>query len=202
MARAALALFQQTGEDAYLDRAQAWIERCRIDFQDPEGGGWFMAPATAAGVVVRPKSAHDGPTPAGVGTLAEVLATLWHLTGEDRHRALAEDTLKAFAGDAQRSLQSHATLLLAASYLAEGVKIVVVGNEATPGFLELLRTAAAGPLPGRVLRPLDPAASLPPAHPAAGKHLLDGRAAAYVCVGSTCEAPVADADALRRRLAA
>lgn len=202
MSRAALALFQATGEKPFLDRAQAWIERCQEEFADPEGGGWFMAPAASDGPVVRPKSAHDGPTPAAVGTLADVLATLWHLTGEDRYRQRAEATLEAFSGDAQRSLHSHATLLLAANMLAEATQVVIVGDEATPGRTELLRTAAAAPWPGRILFPVRTGAGLPSSHPAAGKHLLGGRAAAYVCVGGTCEAPLADAEALRRRLAA
>jgi hypothetical protein len=47
-----------------------------------------------------------------------------------------------------------------------------------------------------------PTVSLPPDHPAAGKTLLEGHAAAYVCVGQTCEPPLTEIDALRRRLAA
>ena len=31
--------------------------------------------------------------------------------------------------------------------------------------------------------------------------LLDGRATAYVCIGTTCEAPITDPGALRERLA-
>lgn len=201
MSRAALALFQQTGDAAYLEQARAWVEHAHEEFHDP-AGGWFMAPASADGPVVRPKSAHDGPTPAGTGTMAEVLALLWHLTGDDRYRRLAEETLTAFAGDARRSLASHATLLLAATFLAEPVQVVVVGDGGTPGFPELFRAAAAAPVAGRILHPVADPERLPPAHPAAGKHLLGGRAAAYVCVGTTCEAPLADAEALRRRLAA
>jgi uncharacterized protein YyaL (SSP411 family) len=202
MARAALALFQRTGAEAYLEQAQAWVERCRQEFEDPSDGGWFMAPATSDGPVVRPKSAHDGPTPAGVGTLAEVLAALWNLTGEERYRRDAERTLAAFAGDARRSLHSHATLLLAATLLDEAVQVVIVGDAGTPGFADMLQVAAASAVPGKVLRPMAPTASLPPDHPAAGKTLLEGHAAAYVCVGQTCEPPLTDVDALRRRLAA
>ena len=140
---------------------------------------------------MRPKNAQDGPTPSANGTLAAVAAALWHLTGDDAYRTLAEEILGAFAGDARASPGSHATLLLAATMLAEPVQIVVVGDEATPGFAELFAAAAAarrarahpaarGAGSGRCRR----------AHPAAGKRLLDGRAAAYVCIGSTCEAPL------------
>ncbi|MEK0085440.1 thioredoxin domain-containing protein [Benzoatithermus flavus] len=201
MSRAALALFGQTGESTYLDRARAWALRCRQDFRDP-AGGYFLSPPSAEGPVVRPKNAHDGPTPSAVGTLAEVLAKLWHLTGEDDYRAEAEAILTAFAGDAERSLHSHATLLLAATILAEPVQIVVIGDEATPGFTELFRVAAEAAMPGRILCRIPPGRGLPASHPAAGKDLLAGRAAAYVCVGTTCEAPVADPAVLRDRLTA
>jgi uncharacterized protein YyaL (SSP411 family) len=201
MSRAALALFQQTGERRYLDQARAWVERCRRDFRDEANGGYFLSAATPDAPIVRPKNAHDGPTPAANGTLAAVAATLWHLTGEDAYRAQAEEILTAFAGDARSSAFNHATLLLAATVLAEPVQVVVVGDEATPGFAELFAAAAAATVPARILQRVPPGRELPASHPAAGKRLLDGRAAAYVCIGSTCEAPVADPVALRARLA-
>ena len=108
----------------------------------------------------------------------------------------------ASAGDAQRSLASHATYLLAATLLAEPLQVVIVGDAATPGFAELRRVAAGSAAPGRLILTLAPDAELPPTHPAAGKRLLDGRATAYVCTGAACEAPLTDAVALRSRLAA
>jgi uncharacterized protein YyaL (SSP411 family) len=195
MSRAALALFEQTGEARYLERARAWVERCRQDFHDPDGG-CFLSPAVADGPLVRPKNAHDGPSPAANGTLAVVLASLWHLTGEDRYRTAAEGILDAFAGDAARNLMSHATLLLAATVLAEPVQIVVAGDDATPGFPELLAAAKAAALPARVLARVAPGQDLPADHPAHGKGTVDGRAAAYVCVGPTCRPPLTEPAAL------
>jgi uncharacterized protein YyaL (SSP411 family) len=96
---------------------------------------------------------------------------------------------------------NHATLLLAATVLAEPVQVVVVGDEAAPGFTELFAAAAAAAVPTQILQRVPPGSELPASHPAAGKRLLDRRAAAYVCFGSTCEAPVTDPSALRARLA-
>jgi uncharacterized protein YyaL (SSP411 family) len=202
MSRAALSLFEQTGDAAWLDHARRWVARCQEEFHDDAGGAYFLSPPSEHGPVVRPKNAHDGPTPSANGTLALVLAQLWHLTGEDAYRNRAEEILKAFAGDAQRNPHSHATLLLAATVLAEPVQVVVVGDAGTPGFPALFAAAASAAVPGRVLHPVPPQRQLPASHPAAGKHLLDGHAAAYVCIGSTCEAPLRDPATLRARLAA
>ncbi len=149
---------------------------------------------------MRPKNAHDGPTPSANGTLAEVAAMLWHLTGEDRYRAMADEILAAFAGDARANPASHATLLVATRLLTGATQVVVVGDEATPGFNELWQAAAASAPPSCILQRTASGADLPAAHPAAGKRLLDGRATAYVCRGTTCEAPLVEPGDLRERL--
>ena len=63
MSRAALALYEQTGEPSYLERARAWVERCRQDFRDETAGGYFLSAPASDGPIVRPKNAQDGPTP-------------------------------------------------------------------------------------------------------------------------------------------
>jgi uncharacterized protein YyaL (SSP411 family) len=201
MSRAALALYEQTGEPRYLQHARGWVAQCRREFRDEEAGGYFLSAANPDAPIVRPRNAHDGPSPSANGTLASVAATLWHLTGDDAYRAQAEEILAAFAADARASLASHATLLLAATMLAEPVQIVVVGEQGTPGFAALFAAAAAAAVPARILQRVPPDQTLPPAHPAAGKRLLDGRATAYVCIGASCEAPVTEPAVLATRLA-
>jgi len=51
--------------------------------------------------------------------------------------------------------------------------------------------------PNRIVLVTPPGAALPTAHPAHGKTALDGLATAYVCIGTTCSAPVTDGQALR-----
>ena len=75
MAAAALSLFEHSAEPAHLERAVAWIARLDADYLDP-AGGYFQVSAQADDVLVRPKNAQDGPTPAANGTLVSVLARL------------------------------------------------------------------------------------------------------------------------------
>ena len=51
-------------------------------------------------------------------------------------------------------------------------------------------------LPNKIVRRVSPGQELPPDHPAAGKGLVDGKPALYVCRDMTCRAPVTDPAAL------
>ncbi len=199
MARAALALYEATGDRAYLDHAVAWAELAERHFADPEGGGYYASAADATDVLIRTRSAADNATPSGNGLMAEVQARLFHLTGEDRWRRLAEQTIGAFAG--HEGIGAMPTLLAAADLLTEGATVVIAGDPDDPAAQPLARTALAHPDPAvAVLRAPDPEA-LPAGHPAHGKGPVDGRPAAYVCRGGTCSLPVGDPAALRLALA-
>ena len=45
-------------------------------------------------------------------------------------------------------------------------------------------------------------AALPPSHPAAGKGMVRGKPAMYLCRGTNCSLPMTDPAALNRALAA
>ncbi len=199
LARAAVALFEATGEPAWLEKAAAWLEVCDRDFQD-EDGGYFLTASEGDRLIVRPKNAHDGPTPSANGTLAETSAALWHLTGDDRHRQRAEAIIAAFSGEARRNPFSHATLLGATLMLADAVQIVLVGPADATGMDELVEVAAGAALPARLLMRVADPGMLAEGHPASGKGMVEGRPTAYVCVGATCLAPATDPETLRARL--
>ena len=54
MIRAALALFEATGEQAFLDRAVAWQHALDRHYANPENGGYFLTADDAEGLIVRP----------------------------------------------------------------------------------------------------------------------------------------------------
>ena len=140
MSRAALLLHEATGEADYLAAARRWVAVCDKHYRDPRGGYFFTADDAEA-LLVRTKQAYDQPNPAGNGTLVEVLARLYYLTGEDSFRARAEEMLAAFAGEAQRNLFGLATLLNGAELSAHALQVVVVGERAAPETQALLRTS-------------------------------------------------------------
>jgi uncharacterized protein YyaL (SSP411 family) len=196
MARAAIALSEAGAGESYVDAARALVETLDANFLDAEGGGYFFTAADAADVIVRRKDAHDNATPSGNGIMVGVLARLWSLTGEARFRDKAENLVSAFAGEAERNFFPLMTLMNNAELLEGMVEIVIVGDAGDAGACALHAALQALCLPNKVLRRLASGASLPPAHPAHGKGLVDGKAAAYICRAMACSAPVTTPEAL------
>ncbi len=97
MARAALALREATGEATYLAEAEQIIAATQAHFSDDHGGFYTTADDAADVPLARPRTAADNATPAGVGLLAEVLARLFHLTGDTAWGARTEALLRAFS---------------------------------------------------------------------------------------------------------
>src|SRR5262249_48038734 len=138
MSRAALALFEATGERAYLDHARGWVETAIKHYWDPRGGFFFTADDAEA-LIARSKNALDQPNPSGNGTLAAVLARLYFLSGDEAYRARAQAVLDAFAGEVRRNLFGHGTVLNAAELLVRGLQVVVIGARDAADVQAMLR---------------------------------------------------------------
>jgi uncharacterized protein YyaL (SSP411 family) len=227
MARAALALFEATGEATLLAAAERLANAAQDAFADGHGG-FYTTAATASDVpLARPRSAADNATPSGNGLMAEVLARLFHLTGKPDWRARADAVLKAFAGQPDQ-LAGMPTLLAAADLLEEAATVVIVGApeavavvvgapeavavvvgapeaaavvvgapEAVAG---LAQAAIGAPDPAVVVLRAADTRALPSTHPAFGKTAGSHPAVAYVCRRAVCGLPVADPAALSQKL--
>ena len=200
IARAALCLFEASGAAAYLDSAVQWTEIANQHFWDADGSGYFLTADDAPAVIARIKTARETSTPAGNGTMVGVLARLYALTGDAAYRERAAATVAAFSADVPVHFFAMATLINNSELLRDLVQIVVLGTPGAADTERLARAAYETAAPNRLIVRITPDASLPADHPAAGKSLVDGKAAAYVCVGNTCQLPITDPDALRDAL--
>jgi uncharacterized protein len=200
MSRAALALYEATGERAYLERARNWVAVAIAHYWDPRGGFFFTADDAEA-LIARSKNALDQPNPSGNGAIAAVLARLYFLTGDDAYRSRAQAVLDAFAGEARRNLFGHGTLLNAAELLLKGLQIVVIGARDGADTSALLHVVHRVSLPNKIVAVIPPGETLPSDHPATGKGQIGGRATAYVCEGPVCSLPLTDPAALDADLA-
>jgi uncharacterized protein YyaL (SSP411 family) len=192
MTRAALALYEASGEGAYLAKARAWSKVLDAHFWDAQNAGYFLTPDDGEALIVRTRNAHDNATPSGNGTQAANLARLWYLTGEAAYRDRAEAVIGAFSGDVSRSAMAFSTLLNAAELLLAGQQIVIVGDRAASDTRALLDAVTALSLPNRVLQVIAPGEALPTSHPAHGKGQVEAKATIYVCEGTTCSLPATD----------
>jgi len=201
LCRAALALHEAIGNEDFLNQARDWVMILDRYYWDSVEGGYFFAAKDTEGLVARPKTAADSAVPAGNGTLIGVLSRLAMLTGEEAYQHRAEAILETFSGEMGRNFFPLATMLNNVELLAKPLQIVLVGESGTPAFEALRRAVYDASLPNRVLVTVSPGSSLPSNHPAAGKGLVDGKPAAYVCEGPVCSLPITDPQTLLETLA-
>jgi uncharacterized protein YyaL (SSP411 family) len=201
LCRAALTLHEATLEECYLDQARAWIEVLDRHHWDNQGGGYFFAADDTQDLIARAKTASDAAVPAGNGTLVGVLTRLSLLTGDDGYRRRAEAIIGAFSGELGRNFFPLATVINNAELAVRPVQIVLAGEPNGTAFAELRRAVYRVSLPNRVVLAVPPGKELPADHPAHGKGLARGQAAAYVCEGPVCSLPLTEPQALVDHLA-
>ena len=200
MAEAALALYEATAKERFLDQAIAWIDVLNRHYWDSDHGGYFQTANDAEDLIVRTKSAHDNAVPAGNSTLLGVLARLYYLTGDAAYRDRAERLLFTFSGELQRNFIPYITLIINAEILYDPLEIVIIGEKSDPETRAMLKHIHAHGLLNRILQVIDDPQALPARHPASGKVRQDGHTTAYVCRGARCSLPVINATELAETL--
>ena len=199
MCRAALALHEATGGPSYLECGRRWVEQVEQHYRD-RSGGYFFTADDAEALIARAKIAEDSALPSGNGMMLQVLAQLYHLTGESIYLERAEGIANAFSGTIRQRLLGYSALLNGMEALREAMQIVVIGEADGADTAALKRVIYGVSRPGRVLNVVAPGADIPRAHPAFGKTLLDHRATAYVCRGTVCSPPIVNPEALAAAL--
>jgi uncharacterized protein YyaL (SSP411 family) len=193
MARAALGLFEASGEPADLEAARRLASEA-IDLFGDGAGGFYLTAKDAADVPgARPRQTHDGATPSGIGLLAETFVRLWHLTDEARWAEAAEGLIRSVSG-APEGLGGSPLTLMSADMLARGGSIVIDGPLDDPAAKALASAALRAPDPSLTVLRLDrrlwpnglPRDDLPRAD----------APIAMLCQGQTCSLPVASPEAL------
>ena len=192
MIRAALALHEATGEQAYLERALAWQATLDRHYANAENGGYFLTADDAVGLVVRPNSTSDDATPNPNALAAQNLIRLALFTGQHAWRDKADRLFEGMAASAGENLYAHLALLNALDLRLRGAEIVVAGEDERAN--ELLAAARKLAFFDRVVLRASPA--LAPEHPAHDKVDAAAQSAAFICVGETCSLPVREPDAI------
>jgi uncharacterized protein YyaL (SSP411 family) len=170
-------------------------------FADP-AGGYYLSAAAHDGLILRPKESWDGATPSSNSVAAMNLLRLAVFTGDEAYRRKAEAVFAGAADVLGRAPAALPRMLCAVDFLADPPREVVLAG--TPGredFERLRRAVVESPRLNRVVAHADSAGEAPGlAALGEGRSSGGGSAAAYVCSGFACRAPVAEPAALAAAL--
>nr|MDQ3822292.1 thioredoxin domain-containing protein [Actinomycetota bacterium] len=189
VAHGLLELHVATGELRWLEEAHR-LARLAIElFADDERGGFFLTPAHGEQLVARTKDLDDHPTPSGNSMLAHVLLRLSRLYGDEDLARRAVSVFRLLHRSLAQAPSAFGWALCALDlHFSPPREIAVVG----PPSSDVARAALAGFDPNAVVA-FGPSESVPLL---AGKDLVDGKPAVYVCERFACRAPVTDPAAL------
>ncbi|MFN0281140.1 MAG: thioredoxin domain-containing protein [Kineosporiaceae bacterium] len=191
VAEGLLTLHGVTGEAAWLTIAGRLLDTVLDHFADGSGG-FYDTPAdgtdAAIAAVGRPSDPTDNAYPGGWSAVANALLSYAALTGSSRHRAAAERALGVVAAVGPQAPRAVGWGLAAGEALLDGPReVAVVGPDGDPGRAALHAVALAATAPGAAVSVGTPDAEQVPL--LAGRLLVAGSAAAYVCRSFVCAAP-------------
>ena len=197
LAQGLLELLQTDWRSADLEFAIELTETLLAHFSDPRGGFFFTADDHER-LIHRPKPLGDEAIPSGNGVAALLLFELGHLIGEPRYLDAASATLHAAQSSIERYPEAHTTLLRALRYQLEPPELVIVRAPAEQ--LRDWRDALAGQSLERLCFLIPDAATQLPG--ALAERRSETGAAAYLCRGTACSAPIHAAAELKAELRA
>ena len=178
-----------TGELRWLHEARRLALLAVELFADDERGGFFLTPADGEELVARQKDLDDNPTPSGNSMLAFVLFRLARIWGDDELERRAVGVLRLVRDVLPRAPSAFGWALCALDlHLSPPREIAIVG--ARTGRSRGLLCVGFDPNAVVAFGPADDVPLL------AGKTLVDGKPAVYVCERFACRAPVTDASEL------
>ncbi len=197
LAEGLLALHQASGEPRWLAVAAELLDTALAHFADPDRPGvYFDTADDAEALLHRPKDPTDNATPSGAAALAGALLTASALVKPSRggeYRAAAEAAIEAVGSLlAKHSRFAGHWLTVAEAMVSGPLQVAVVGGPEDALRAALIAHVQRVARGGTVIVAGEPDAPGVPL--LAGRPLLDGGAAAYVCRGFVCDRPVATVD--------
>jgi len=182
---ALLTLYEATFEPRWFAAARELADTMIERFADEQRGGFFETSSDHERLVARRKDLEDHPIPSGNASAALGLLRLATLTGEHSYEQRAVGILRLLHRLAAKHPNAFAHVLQALDFHFADVREVALAGEDTTALERVIRASfrphvvVAGGEPGAV--PL-----------LEGRGPVEGRAAAYVCEGFACQAPVTE----------
>jgi hypothetical protein len=177
-----------TGDPRWLREAHRLATLAVDLFADDEHGGFFQTPRDGERLFTRAKELDDHPTPSGNAMLAFVLLRLARIWGDSALEQRGQATLHLVGDSMSRSPTAFGWMLVALDqHLAPPRELAIIGERNSDVARAALTSAA--PTDAIAFGPADDIPLL------AGRSLVEGRPAVYVCERFSCRAPVTEASA-------
>lgn len=198
-----VALYQATFELRWLQAAAGLAETILARFRDPARPGFFQTADDHEALIARRKDFVDSAVPSGNSLAAELFLRLAVLLDRPAYVEHATGIMTLMADALGEQPGAFGRLLCALDlHLNPGVEIAIIGDPAASDTRALLAEARRPFLPNSVLALAAPGEEAAPAFVPllAGRGLVGGKAAAYVCQNYACNLPVTEPEALARQL--
>jgi hypothetical protein len=180
-----LELHVATGELRWLGEAHRLALLAVELFEDSERGGFFLADRFGDPRLPRVKELQDTPTPSGNSMLAHVLLRVGRIWGDDELERKAVEVFRLVEPALGRAPGFFAWALCGIDlWLSPPREIAIAGSVDAP-----VARAALAPFRPNAVAAVGPSEDVPLL---AGKTLVDGRTAVYVCEQFACRMPVTD----------
>jgi uncharacterized protein len=200
MARAALVLWEATGEARYLKHAEAWSNVLGDLFWDNMNGGFFYTAADDEPLMMRSRTAIDQNLPSANGTMVSVMGRLYLITGDAAWRDRSNALVQAFSTEVARNYMAIGTYLNGLELVSHSLQIVIIGPRDDTRTHELINAVLGRSLPTKTLIVLEPGDELAATHPAFGKTMMNGTPTAYICQHMTCGQPLTNPVTVSQKL--
>ncbi len=194
-------LYEATFEPRWLEDAEALTRSMIARFWDEAEGGFYFTSEAHKDLIARNKPVYDGAEPSGNSMAVLALLRLGRLLDDRDFLRKGERLLRLNHINMSTSPRAVLKMLVALDFLlAPAREVVLVGNLSDPTLQAMRRAVHRSFVPNKVMAHLDPTAgsSMPLL---AGKTLVDGKPATYVCRNYACEAPVTTAEGVAKILA-
>ena len=112
MARAAIQLWEVTGEERFLSAAKNWVQRAGRPISGiTQLGGYCFTADDAEPLFIRPRMLFDNPAPAANGVMVTVLTRLALITGDTDYMSRASTQAVTFGSEANRVVNGSGAFL-------------------------------------------------------------------------------------------
>ena len=199
-----LELYAATFDAAWLQSAIHLSDHAVSLFSDARHA-WYYTSSPADDLIIRPVNIHDLAMPSGNAAMACNLLRLSHLCNRPHYAELATRLVQSCMRTMKRTPPAHTFMLHAMGWMRGPVrKITIAGDPAAADTRALVQVINRSLLPATVatLRSTTETRPLICMLAPGTEHCQDiqGAAAAHICQGNTCHAPITDPAELERIL--